>query len=339
MLEKTNLTGAQNGLKTEEVNQNDFALQQVEVVSKSFAADSVAADGGLGGFAENSLSNGGDSKEDEIENASLSSEFVAGFSEDDEKCLNGVGEFENFPAGEALLSQKDKLPKGDLDEHHPSYHRDDEGFRDALQDSLLSPENKDANRVFAKYNGRNIPLDRQAAETLAKSLDMSLDQWIATFQKGMNYDHVAAELHDLRKRPEALAGDLPREQGLVQGGIPQEELSAGGRFGASAKALTGDLPREQGQTADEYLRSTLAWMEFRRAYPQMRPQDIPGSVLDAWQAGESPVQAMQKVELEKLNREVQNLKISRDNQAKAIGSVRTEAALENDDFLSGFWGN
>lgn len=188
----------------------------------------------------------------------------------------------------------------------------DQGFngRDAeylnREDSPISTPEAGA-MIYAKYNGKAIPLEKDAAESWARSFSMPVEDCVATFQKGLNYDHVVSERDQLRQ-----GGGGPS---------PLREL-----LGSPAFQHLGR--REQ---------PAPNWGEFQRTYPGLDQKDIPSQVLEECGKGSDPVKAMLRYEVDSLSKQLKNMQVNQGNHSRAMGSVRTEAALETDDFLSGFW--
>jgi len=101
-------------------------------------------------------------------------------------------------------------------------------------------------------------------------------------------------------------------------------------------------------TSDDAMAQTLltaedagekAWLDFFRAYPDMRPQDIPLSVYKQFNEGENPIAALRGLRINELEAHLASMERNEVNRKKAMGSAKSQAAALGDDFLNGFYGN
>lgn len=217
--------------------------------------------------------------------------------------------------------------------------------------------------ITAKYNGKEIPLDKKAVESTAQALGVTSQEYVAMLQKGMNYDHVAQELQGLRQAKEFQILDYyakqagmsradyigflenQKEQILVQ----QEQNQLLQKYPDSDPALLQEIAQANAKNklrevqeqelkarkeAEEQARRP--WIEFFKEYPDIELTAIPAEVFQRVNRGEHPIQAMQRVELQKLQQQMQTLQNNAKNKITDTGSVRSNAAPETDDFLAGF---
>lgn len=205
--------------------------------------------------------------------------------------------------------------------------------------------------LTAKYNGREIPIERAAAEKTAEALGVPVEDYLATLQKGMNYDHVKSEVERARQEMAAL-DEYARLSGTTREGLlrsmeeqkrqllEQQELERlAERYPTENPALLSELARneaEQKRREAEGQRQR-PWLLFFRENPDLKPQDLPEEVFRAVEAGGTPKEAYLKYQYELQRQELLTLKQNRENQKKSTGTMQGDAAGEaKDPFCAGF---
>lgn len=220
------------------------------------------------------------------------------------------------------------------------------------------------------YIGKEIPLPKEAVMQAAQALGMTEQEVIATMQKGMNYDHLQQKLE---KNPEREVLDwYAKQNGMDRAAyvkmlndkkeemlLEQEKERLVNQFPDSDEELLrmvaqNNLQRkqaeEQQRAVDQLKQEAEArrkpWLEFFKFYPQMEVKDIPPTVIEAVNKGETPISAMLRLEKEQLQKQIAELQKqvevknkNESNKNKAIGSVATEAAAPTGEealFMAGF---
>jgi len=220
--------------------------------------------------------------------------------------------------------------------------------------------------VKAVYNGKEIPIDKQAVDATAKALGITPQEYINTLQKGMNYDHIAQEKEALKNSKEFQVLDYfakqnnmdrqqyveyleeQKEQVLIEQEKDQllqkypdtqpELLEEIAKINATNKLRDAEIKEKQ--QADEAQQAiTRDWVELFTNYPDMKPEELPSEVSEMVNTGLTPMMAMLKYENGQLKQQITNVKVTQKNKDKAIGTVKSDAATQKvDPFLSGFLG-
>lgn len=233
-----------------------------------------------------------------------------------------------------------------------------------------SPENRehapDISPVIAKFGGKDIPLDRAAAESTAAALGMDVDTFISTVQKGMNYDllpesqaislldqyaadsgmnraeYIAylaqnrqqsvynRELDAVRQQYPDIAEDAALE-------LAQVRMEARQRETQSAQEQQRQLLEMQQQKAAEDAQKP--WLSYIREHPEIKSEaDIPPAVIEGVKSGLTPIEAHLKMELEALKSKQSVQKKNTENKNKTPGSLKGVGDIDEDAFLAGLFG-
>jgi len=259
--------------------------------------------------------------------------------------------------------ESDDLFSDLLGESEPA-EQENEGEMPTDGEQTSEPDEK----VVAKYNGQEIPLSKQAVTEIAQALGMSEEQYIATMQKGMNYDHVVTERDGLKNAKEiAVLDEYAKQNGMTRAefvdyleqnrqelALQKEQEALQSKYPDTSPELLAEVAQnnlkfkqieqqekaknEQQQQQQEKLKP---WQEFFAEYPDIKASEVPIDVTNmVIKEGITPVQAMQKLELQRLRSENEALKTNKKNKEKAIGSTKTSASEKGggdfwDYFLNG----
>lgn len=246
----------------------------------------------------------------------------------------------------------DGEPEIDFDE--PTEGEETEARADAQEPESKAEEPKAAEDaadfLTIRYNKADKQLTRAEAVELA--------------QKGMNYDHVKAELDSYRNGPIGKAMQAYADQAGMSVEQYAEMMAKQAEAAAEKKALEElqerypDAPEEllrenvklkmketaaQAVSAEEAKRQK-AWADALAEYPDIKPDAIPQDVHDAVANGASPLDALRQHELASLRAKVAELTSAQEtkqkqeeNRARSIGSAAgvNSGGDEQDDFLAG----
>lgn len=220
------------------------------------------------------------------------------------------------------------------------------------EETAEQPEQPAEPSYQIKYNGQVMQLPVSQLTVLA--------------QKGMNYDHVAGQLQELRRGELATLDELAMMAGmdrrqyiealrktaqdqrvheLVEDGATEEMAR---RMVEMQERDRRDRAQREAQERQQQVaaRQRDGFLELIRAYPDV-PDTLPETVVRAIQEGARPVEAYrqylyerQQTELEGLRRQLQEKEQARkkaeENRMADIGSIRGDAAEDQDAFLAGF---
>lgn len=133
------------------------------------------------------------------------------------------------------------------------------------------------------------------------------------------------------------AGEMPpAPEAALFADRPDGETDAEEPYGEEPAAAAPEA--EDGFTEEEL----RAWEEFRLAYPELTPENIPEDVFRLVSGGETPVHAMRQVELAQLKAENASLRQrlaaaenERRNRARTPGSMLGRVPAPEDAFLTG----
>lgn len=220
------------------------------------------------------------------------------------------------------------------------------------EETETKPEPKpEVEFLTAKYNGKEIPIERAAVEKTAEALGMPVEAYLATLQKGMNYDHVKGEVERVREETRAL-DEYAKLNGTTREGllrsmeqqrrqlIEQQELERlAARYPTENPALLSELARSEAEQKQKEIKEQRErpWLLFFRENPDLKPQDLPEEVFRAVEAGGTPKEAYLKYQYELQRQELLTLKQNRENQKKSTGTMQGDAAGEaKDPFCAGF---
>lgn len=223
-------------------------------------------------------------------------------------------------------------------------------------------ERADTATVPLKYNGQVIPLNAKAVEESARSLGVSPEEFIATVQKGMNYEHLKGDVARLREqsaRERAVLSQYAALNGMQREEYIRflEESHATVQQNRQMQALQERYPDANPQLLKELAqRQTLEqrarlhaqerrqaddaitpWREYFAQHPEIEDvSKLDPALIEAVRAGETPLAAEMRLQNEKLKDELAILKKQQENKHKALGNLQSEAAASADDFLAGF---
>ena len=211
-------------------------------------------------------------------------------------------------------------------------------------------ETDDADFLQVRYNKADRKLSRAEAVEYA--------------QKGLNYDHVHAELQSYRDGPIGRAMKAYADEAGMSVEQYAELMLSNQEAAAERTAMDKlqeqypDAPEEllkelvkaqraeakgQAKTAEEAKRQK-AWADALSYYPDIKPDNLPQDVQDAVANGSTPLDALRMHELTELRAKVAELTSANeakqkqdDNRARSIGSAAgvTSSGEAEDDFLAG----
>ena len=191
-----------------------------------------------------------------------------------------------------------------------------------------------ADFLTVRYNKADKKLTRAEAVELA--------------QKGLNYDHIKAELDSYRDGPIGKAIKAYADQAGMSVEKYAEMMAAQADAAAEKKAveeLREKWPDAPEDLLQEYAKKTISdnkaraasaeeakrqreWAEALAEYPDITPETIPQEVHDATNRGKTPLLALREYEIKKLREDLSNIKSAQeakakqeDNRAKAVGSL------------------
>ena len=181
-------------------------------------------------------------------------------------------------------------------------------------------------------------------------------------QKGLNYDHVKAELDSYRDGPIGKAIKAYADQAGMSVEKYAEMMAAQADAAAEKKAID-ELREKWPDVPDEFLKEHARlqrgenqakaasaeeakrqkeWAEARAEYPEINPESLPQDVYEAMAQGMTPLEALHRheiAELKKKNAELTSAEEAKkkqiDNRARSTGSLASSAKSQ-DDFMSEF---
>lgn len=191
------------------------------------------------------------------------------------------------------------------------------------------------------------------------------EEVIALAQKGLDYDRVTQQRDELRQAAEAVGGleNVREFAGLMSelaqsGGMTVEQVIDSTRAGiisrrdkvdmnvaterAKLQRLQNTVEARNRREAEEQTRATAEkdrqnaqFGAFMKAYPQVKPEEVPQEVWDAFRAGEDLVSAYSRydakrarAEAAQLREQIETLRKNSTNREKAAPSQQT-AGVEN----------
>lgn len=241
-------------------------------------------------------------------------------------------EEETNPEQEDTMFDDDDLDWGDTDtedeEEKPVEEQEDDG-------------------LTVKYNGKDTKVAKDKIPELV--------------QKGMNYDHIKAELDGMRSGNEyKVLKKMADKEGMSTSQyakfvLDKEDADTLSAAEAEVRRENPNLPsniikelaearaakKQNLAKAEETSAADKAWAEALKEYPDMTKDTIPQSVLEAVAAGKSPLLALKDYEISQLKEakqknavEERNLK----NKEKSTGSLNGRRSDGDDQFLQGLFG-
>ncbi len=193
---------------------------------------------------------------------------------------------------------------------------------------------------------------------------LTKEEAIELAQKGMNYDHVNAELQSYREGPIGKAIKAYADAAGMSVEKYAEMMMAQQEAAAEKKAIE-ELQEKYPDAPDELLRDyaklqregnkvraesaaearqKAAWAEALAEYPDISADKVPQDVLDAVANGKTPLLALREHEIVALRAERDKLSAAQeakqkqdDNRARSIGSATgvSSGGEAEDDFLAG----
>ncbi len=229
-----------------------------------------------------------------------------------------------------------------------------------------APENEEE-AADAAAGDTNQPTEEELIDLVYNGQPTSLprSEVIKLAQKGMNYDHVKGQLDGLRNSDtHRMLAQLAADAGmsaddylkLVVGNVgsrrAREMAESEGISEELARRLITAEDKVKDYEADAQARSqqeqkNRMLQNFIRAYPDVKPEDIPPEVwAEAHSAGDLKgaysvyENKLLKDKMSKAEAELEQLRKNESNKQKAVGSVRgSKSASVEDPFLSGLFGN
>lgn len=225
--------------------------------------------------------------------------------------------------------------------------------------------------VTLKYMGKETAIPADVAESMAQALGVDVDSFLATYQKGMNYDRNLskkmeetaeiqilnryAELNGMTREEYINALETAAEQKKVQ----EEQSKLIEKYPYSDENLIKELAEknikaqkdealkaEQKAAQEKREQAVKGWQELLTAHPDLDVKNLPPEIIQAVAGGQAPsiaYQAYENAQLKSQLADMQNrlsvFENNKKNKEKSIGSVRSEAsALSGEDalFMEGF---
>ncbi len=223
------------------------------------------------------------------------------------------------------------------------------------QDTNASAEPED----WQEDEGEPAPVKEEPkykVNFLGEEMELPVSELVTAAQKGMNYDHVKAELDRLRAASEqneaarevmeqlARSSEMTVEEyaelcrNTLEENKLREQLDRGIPEDAAKRLLELEekerLRGEEEVKQRDEARKQEAYSALIREYPDLT--SLPDEVAAAIAEGESPLNAYRAYELRQLKAELAALKKTTENRRKSTGSLQGDAPEETDDFLMGF---
>jgi hypothetical protein len=218
---------------------------------------------------------------------------------------------------------------------------------DTDEDEENQPVEEQDDGLTVKYNGKETKVAKDDIPTYV--------------QKGMNYDHIKAELESLQagnayrvlkkqadkegmsveqyakymldKEDADVLSDMESEVRKENPNLPNSIIKELAEARAAKKA--NNAKAEQNTAAEK------AWAEALSEYPDMTRDSIPQEVLEAVAGGKSPLIALKNYEIAQLRAKEKQSSIEQrniKNKEKSTGSMRGDSADGDDQFLAGLFG-
>lgn len=228
------------------------------------------------------------------------------------------------------------------------------------QEEQPRPDTKDE-AISLKFLGREIALDRSAAQSVAQSLGIPLEQIGATLQKGLNYDHALqaarstperklledyAQLNGMSRQEYLRMLESQRDNALVTRELdrlrgrypdaPEELLNQLAKQGLETRRQE-ETQRIRREAQQQEARRRQPWVEFFERYPDLKAGELPQEIYRQVEAGMSPTAAWLDYQNGLLQRQLAAAKQNQKNRQLTIGSAKDQGEpVEGDLFLEGF---
>ena len=232
-------------------------------------------------------------------------------------------------------------------------------------------ESTEPKAVTLKYMGKETAIPADVAESMAQALGVDVDSFLATYQKGMNYDRNLskkmeetaeiqilnryAELNGMTREEYINALNTAAEQKKVQ----EEQNKLSEKYPYSDENLIKELAEknikaqkdealkaEQKAAQEKREQAIRGWQELLSKHPEIDVKNLPPEIIQAVANGQTPSVAYQAYENAQLRNQLADMQNrlsvfenNKKNKEKSIGSVRSEAsALTGEDalFMEGF---
>jgi len=179
--------------------------------------------------------------------------------------------------------------------------------------------------ISAKFLGNDIQLPKKDMRSLADALGISVDNCIRLFQKGMNYDRMQKRLQGQNEEknipaPAALS-ENKKEKNAGQMRLPEQRQ--------------GNMQGYE-NTEDPRTERKSSWQDALQQYPGFNPEQLSPEELARIRNGEALLNILQQREIEELRQKLVMAQQKQKSSARALGSVKSDAAEEMDEFLTGF---
>lgn len=203
---------------------------------------------------------------------------------------------------------------------------------------------------------------------LDETREVNREEVIQLAQKGMDYDRIregydsykdlgdAATLREYKEFLEEMANGRPvsemmdaiRVSALVEQGMDKDLAAERVKLDRERKAFERERTKAQAEKAEAEKAQTAAdehkkWEQdcindFARQFPNVKPQDIPKNVWDAFRKGETLVSAYSRHRVTELEKQLAAKAQADDNASRAVGSrVSTGKTEKQDDPLFDGW--
>ena len=214
--------------------------------------------------------------------------------------------------------------------------------------------------------------DRYTLKHLDEVREVSREEVIALAQKGMDYDRIRGRLDeqqdyaDMKKRNaeleeyaaflKELAGDRPitelidegRAQVLMkQHGIDRDTALARVKLNRERAAFENERRQQQEQQQEQQKQQEAAnaqeqwrkdcFLAFGREFPDVKPEQIPQEVWDAFARGETLVSAYSLHQLRALQKQQEEQKRAEENAKRSTGSQQSAGASEKMSAFDAAW--
>lgn len=248
----------------------------------------------------------------------------------------------------------------------------DEDFETGFDDYVEETEEEEEEETEEGFEeeGETTPGEPEETQTEEQKFkikynkeekELTLTQMQELAQKGMNYDKKLAEIEAYQNNPGlkymeelAQANDVTVEelvshyrqvqeqqelQDLISKNVPEDialEMMESKKFRAEQLKIQEEQ-KAQKETEERQKSDTL---DFMKAFPDVKPSDVPNEVWEKVDSGMSLKQAYMENEFEKLKQENKILKQNKTNKRKAPGlgtsNSGTDGGETYDAFLDGF---
>lgn len=230
------------------------------------------------------------------------------------------------------------------------------------------PEDKPAegtdDTVEVKYNREAKAIDRSAAMKISEALGMSVDELVTNIQKGMNYDK-ATERRARDDQDNSIIAAV-KEMAARTGKTNEEIVKAieasieSIQLQSAMKKVRGENPyiddrlaekmarmqmeidrkdqnrRITNQTDQERERAVKPWRDLFERFSDLKPDNIPAEVMDAYEKGVSPIEAYLQYQVDQKDVELARARKQAEVKGKNTGSMKSQGVETKDTFEEGF---